>query len=113
VPGHPSLAQVAARGALGVHVPDPIVSRENGIDPAHEALVADSVGLAPLVVRSAGSRRATRVRAARHVRRALRGDRSHRETLPIRGRQLAGRARRRVQAAAKAPDSKVSNEGYS
>src|SRR5215207_3097773 len=35
---------------LGVHVPDPIVSRADGIDPEHEALLADSVGLALLVV---------------------------------------------------------------
>ena len=35
---------------LGIHVPDPIVSREDRIDPEHEALLADSVGLALLVV---------------------------------------------------------------
>src|SRR5436190_22740405 len=28
---------------LGAHVPDPIVSREEGIDPEHEALLADSI----------------------------------------------------------------------
>jgi RNA polymerase sigma-70 factor (ECF subfamily) len=33
-----------------VHVPDPIVSREAGTDPEHQALLADSVGLALLVV---------------------------------------------------------------
>jgi RNA polymerase sigma-70 factor, ECF subfamily len=35
---------------LGVHVPDPIVSPEDGLGPEHEALLADSVGLALLVV---------------------------------------------------------------
>src|SRR5215204_1364726 len=35
---------------LGVRVPEPIVSRAGGIDPEHEALLADSVGLALLVV---------------------------------------------------------------
>src|SRR5262245_46913130 len=35
---------------LDVHVPDPIVHREDGTDPEHEALLADSVGLALLVV---------------------------------------------------------------
>src|SRR6266498_1099178 len=35
---------------LGAHMPDPIVSREDGVDPEHEALLADSVGLALLVV---------------------------------------------------------------
>jgi RNA polymerase sigma factor (sigma-70 family) len=35
---------------LGAHLPDPIVDRTDGIDPEHEALLADSVGLALLVV---------------------------------------------------------------
>ena len=35
---------------LDAHVPDPIVSRADGIDPEHTALLADSVGLALLVV---------------------------------------------------------------
>ena len=35
---------------LGARLPDPIVDRADGIDPEHEALLADSVGLALLVV---------------------------------------------------------------
>src|SRR5918993_4921979 len=35
---------------LGTRVPEPLVSRADGIDPQHEALLADSVGLALLVV---------------------------------------------------------------
>src|ERR671934_2676320 len=35
---------------LGVRVPDPIVDPADGMDPEHEALLADSVGLALLVV---------------------------------------------------------------
>jgi RNA polymerase sigma-70 factor (ECF subfamily) len=35
---------------FGTHLPDPIVDRLDGIDPEHEALLADSVGLALLVV---------------------------------------------------------------
>src|SRR5919108_4565197 len=35
---------------LGPHVPEPIVSGANGVDPEQEALLADSVGLALLVV---------------------------------------------------------------
>ena len=35
---------------LSTHLPDPIMSRQEGIDPEHEALLADSVGLALLVV---------------------------------------------------------------
>src|SRR3954467_2876075 len=29
---------------LGTHVPEPIVSNDAGVDPEHEALIADSVG---------------------------------------------------------------------
>jgi RNA polymerase sigma factor (sigma-70 family) len=36
--------------ALDLHVPEPIVSPEDGVDPEQEALLADSVGLALLVV---------------------------------------------------------------
>ena len=35
---------------LDAHLPDPIVDRADGIDPEHEALLADSLGLALLVV---------------------------------------------------------------
>src|SRR4051795_10059260 len=35
---------------LGVRLPDPIIDRADGTDPEHEALLADSVGLALLVV---------------------------------------------------------------
>src|SRR5918993_1413339 len=35
---------------LGAHVPDPIVGRLDGADPEHEALLADGLGLALLVV---------------------------------------------------------------
>src|SRR6266536_5577535 len=35
---------------LSTHLPDPIVDRADGVDPEHEALLADSVGLALLVV---------------------------------------------------------------
>lgn len=36
--------------SLDVHVPDPVVSPESGADPEQQALIADSVGLAMLVV---------------------------------------------------------------
>jgi DNA-directed RNA polymerase specialized sigma24 family protein len=35
---------------LDSHVPDPIVSPESGLDPQHEVVLADSVGLALQVV---------------------------------------------------------------
>src|SRR5262245_19766858 len=36
--------------SLGTRMPDPILSREDGTDPEQEALLADSVGLALLLV---------------------------------------------------------------
>src|SRR5215813_12807565 len=35
---------------LGAHLPDPIVSREDALAPEQQALLADSVGLALLIV---------------------------------------------------------------
>jgi len=35
---------------IGVHIPDPIISREGQVDPEHEVLLADSLGLALQVV---------------------------------------------------------------
>src|SRR5213078_179018 len=72
---------------LGEQVPDPITSRENGIDPEHEALLADSVGLALLAVLDPdvvfrSDRAAVQVGASREVRGA-----------PAVARQFAGRAR--------------------
>src|SRR5207245_6606879 len=90
---------------LAMHVPDPIVSREDGIDPEHEALLADSVGLALLVVLNTLNP-AERLAFVLHDLFAVPFD----EIAPIVGRsptatrQLASRARRRVQGAATASD---------
>jgi RNA polymerase sigma factor (sigma-70 family) len=91
---------------LSVHVPEPIVSREDGVDPEHEALLADSVGLALLVVlETLGP--AERLAFVLHDMFAVPFD----EIAPIVGRsptatrQLASRARRRVQGAAPVPDA--------
>jgi RNA polymerase sigma-70 factor (ECF subfamily) len=85
---------------LGPRVPEPIVSREAGLDPEHEALLADSVGLALLVVlETLGP--AERLAFVLHDMFAVPFD----EIAPIVGRspaaarQLASRARRRVQGA--------------
>jgi RNA polymerase sigma-70 factor (ECF subfamily) len=40
----------ARREELSVHVPDPVVRFDEDVDPEHEALLAESVGLALLVV---------------------------------------------------------------
>src|ERR671924_231878 len=86
---------------LGAGVPKPIMSREGGIDPEHEALLADSVGLALLVVLDTLNP-AERLAFVLHDLFAVPFD----EIAPIVGRsptaarQLASRARRRVQGSA-------------
>jgi RNA polymerase sigma factor (sigma-70 family) len=69
----------------GARIPDPIVDREDGIDPKHQALLADGIGLALLVVLETLSRRAAGFCAARHLRGALRRDRTHRGAFLGRG----------------------------
>jgi RNA polymerase sigma-70 factor, ECF subfamily len=89
----------------GVHLPDPIVDRPDGVDPEHQALLADSVGLALLVVLDT-LRPAERVAFVLHDLFAV----PFEEIAPLVGRsetaarQLASRARRRVQGAP-APDA--------
>jgi len=88
------------------HVPDPVVSPRDGVDPEQEALLADSVGLALMVVLDALSP-AERLAFVLHdvfavpfadIATAL--DRSE-----AAAQQLASRARRRVQGAPKSdPD---------
>jgi RNA polymerase sigma factor (sigma-70 family) len=91
---------------LDVHVPDPIVDSADGTDPEHEALLADSVGLALLVVLETLTP-AERLAFVLHDMFAVPFeeiaaivDRS-----PDAARQLASRARRRVRGSAPAPDA--------
>src|ERR671921_1522628 len=85
---------------LGRRVPEPLVSRAEGIDPEHEALLSDSVGLALLVVLETLTP-AERLAFVLHDMFAVPFD----EIAPIVGRspdaarQLASRARRRVRGA--------------
>jgi RNA polymerase sigma factor (sigma-70 family) len=97
----------AARGELplGVHVPDPIVSRVDGGDPEQQALMAEGVGLALLVVLQTLAP-AERLAFVLHdtfgvpfEQIAVLVGRS-----PAAARQLASRARRRVRGAAAVPD---------
>jgi RNA polymerase sigma-70 factor, ECF subfamily len=86
-------------------VPDPIVRAREGTDPEHEALIADSVGLALLVVlETLGP--AERVAFVLHDMFAVSFDEIASITgrSPAAARQLASRARRRVQAEAPVPD---------
>ena len=97
----------ASRGesSLDTHLPDPIVSHADAIDPENEVLIADSVGLALLVVLEA-LRPAERLAFVLHDMFGVPFD----EIAPILGRstpavkQLASRARRRVRGAAPTPD---------
>jgi RNA polymerase sigma factor (sigma-70 family) len=86
---------------LGAHVSEPIGNREDGIDPEHESLLADSVGPALLVVLETLAP-AERLAFVLHDMFAVPFD----EIAPIVGRsstaarQLASRARRRVRGVA-------------
>ena len=86
--------------SLETHLPDPVLSPEAGIDPEQEALLGDSVGLAMLVVLDSLAP-AERVAFVLHDVFAVPFD----QIAPIVGRtptaarQLASRARRRVQGA--------------
>jgi RNA polymerase sigma-70 factor (ECF subfamily) len=86
-------------------VSKPIANREGGTDPEHEALLADSVGLALLVVLDRLTP-AERLAFVLHDMFAVPFD----EIAPIVGRsptaarQLASRARRRVRGQATVPD---------
>ncbi|HEY3089689.1 MAG TPA: RNA polymerase sigma factor SigJ [Jatrophihabitantaceae bacterium] len=94
---------------LSPYLPDPIIDRVDGVDPEHEALLADSVGLALLVVLET----LTPPERLAFVLHDMFGvpfeqiatllDRS-----PEAARQLASRARRRVRAQPTTPDVDVS-----
>lgn len=96
-----------------IRIPDPVISREDGgaADPEREALLADSVGLAMLVVlQSLGP--AERLAFVLHDMFAVPFD----EIAPLiektsaATRQLASRARRRVQVGAPAPDPDLARQ---
>jgi RNA polymerase sigma factor (sigma-70 family) len=101
-----------ARGEepLDSHLPEPIVSSEDGTNPEYEALIADSVGLALLVVLESLPP-AERLAFVLHDMFAVPFD----EIAPIVGRssaaarQLASRARRRVQGAPR-PDADLTRQ---
>jgi RNA polymerase sigma factor (sigma-70 family) len=94
---------------LSPRLPDPIVDRADRIDPEHEALLADSVGLALLVV-LATLTPPERLAFVLHDMFGVPFD----EIAPLIGRspqaarQLASRARRRVRARPTTPDADVS-----
>ena len=92
-------------------VPDPIVSRADGVDPEQEALLADSIGLALLVVLDTLTP-AERLAFVLHDTFGMPFadiapivDRS-----PAATRQLASRARRRVRGATVVPDADMARQ---
>ncbi len=97
--------------SLGEHLPEPVAKSEGGTDPEREALLADSVGLALLVVLDRLTP-AERLAFVLHDMFAV----SFEEIANIVGRsptaarQLASRARRRVQGAATAPKAALTEQ---
>ena len=91
---------------LDVRVPDPVVSRDDATQPEHEALLADSVGLALLVVLETLAP-AERLAFVLHDMFGVPFDEiaGMVDRSPAAARQLASRARRLVQGAAPVPDA--------
>ncbi|MEV1117475.1 RNA polymerase sigma factor SigJ [Actinosynnema sp. NPDC049800] len=89
-----------------VHVPDPVVSYDGGADPEYEAVLADSVGLALLVVLDTLTP-AERLAFVLHDLFAVPFDEIAAviEKSTAATRQLASRARRRVQGRVPTPDT--------
>src|SRR3954447_4045972 len=96
---------------IGMRMPDPIVDRADGTDPEHEALLGDAVGLALLVVLETLAP-AERLAFVLHDVFAVPFD----EIAPIvdrsseATRQLASRARRRVQGERAVPDADLATQ---
>jgi RNA polymerase sigma factor (sigma-70 family) len=97
--------------SLGPHLPEPIIDRPDRTDPEHEALLADSVGLALLVVLDTLGP-AERLAFVLHDIFAV----PFEEIAPIvdrspdAARQLASRARRRVQGERAVPDADLTRQ---
>jgi RNA polymerase sigma-70 factor (ECF subfamily) len=96
---------------FGPHIPEPVIDRADGTDPEHEALLADSVGLALLVVLETLTP-AERLAFVLHEMFAVPFD----EIAPIvdrspeAARQLASRARRRIQGEPVTPDADLGRQ---
>src|SRR5262245_42698293 len=92
--------------SLDAHLPDPIVDGANGVDPEHEALLADSVGLALLVVLETLTP-AERLAYVLHAMFAVPFDEigAILARSPDAARQLASRGRRRIRGADTTPDA--------
>src|SRR3712207_4180990 len=98
-------------GPLGVASPEPIARRAGGADPEQEALLADAVGLALLVVLDTLTP-AERLAFVLHDMFAVPFDEIAPivERSPAAARQLASRARRRVKGAAPVRDADLNRQ---
>src|SRR5262245_8426753 len=116
VVGRVSLNMLRSRKArreepVGVYLPDPILDRADGMSPEHEALLADSVGLALLVVRETLSP-PERLSFVLHDMFAV----PFKQIAPIvdrspeAARQLASRARRRLQGENAVPEADLTTQ---
>ena len=96
---------------LDAHLPEPIVSDAEGTDPEHEVLLADAVGPALLVVLDTLAP-AERLAFVLHDVFAVSFEEIAAivERSPAAARQLASRARRRVQGAETTPDADRSRQ---
>ena len=96
---------------LDVHVPDPVIDPTDGTDPEHEALLADSVGLALLIVLETLTP-SERLAFVLHDMFAVPFDEIAPivERSPEATRQLASRARRRVRGADPAPNADLNTQ---
>jgi RNA polymerase sigma-70 factor (ECF subfamily) len=110
------LNMLRARGSrreepFEAHVPDPVARREDGGDPEQEALLADSVGLALLVVLDTLTP-AERLAFVLHDMFAVPfGEIGPMiERSPAAARQLASRARRRVKGGAMVPAADLTRQ---
>jgi RNA polymerase sigma factor (sigma-70 family) len=107
-----SLSMLRARQTRReVHVPDPIIDAPDGPDPEHEALLADSVGLALMVVLETLSP-PERLAFVLHDIFAVPFDEIARivDRSPEAARQLASRGRRRVRGEHTVPDADLDTQ---
>lgn len=97
--------------SLDLRLPDPIVIRDDGTNPEHEAILAESVGLALLVVLDTLAP-AERLAFVLHDVFAMPFDEIGPivDRTPTAARQLASRARRRIQGAEAVPDTGLARQ---
>jgi RNA polymerase sigma-70 factor (ECF subfamily) len=96
---------------VGAHLPDPIISRQDRVDPEQQALLAEGIGLALLVVLDTLTP-AERVAFVLHDMFAMPFDQVAAVVgrSPAAAKMLASRARRRVQGTAAVPDPDLTRQ---